>query len=211
MKIFSFISSSVLRKTVFLFVVIVFIPVLIMAYFAYGLLLKNHNDNLVSALKSGAGYINTIFEYNSNIVLSNSIKLKDDFLFANKSAAVLEGKEDPSELMDYINRNYGFDFFLISSSDPDKELFYSETVKSDVFSEEIKDLNKPVLSCSNNSFTAAIKIPVNKESIKLTVTLGMVIDEYNILESSRILDFDFIIIEKKNGAAVNRFSTLHDE
>ncbi|MBN2857667.1 MAG: response regulator [Candidatus Delongbacteria bacterium] len=210
MNIFSFIKRSILRKTVFLFVVIVFLPVLLMAYFAYGILLSNHNDNLVSGLKSGAGYINTIFEYNSNIVLSKSIKLKDDFVFVNKAAAVFEGKGDPSDLMNYLNKNYGFDFYMISAGE-EKEFFYSETVKPDAFTEEIEEMNRPVLSCSNSSFMAAIKIPFYKDPVNYRITLGMMIDEYNILESSSILDFDFIIIEKKNGKAVNRFSTLHDE
>lgn len=207
MKILSFINKSVLRKTVFLFVTIVFIPILIMAFFAYGILLKNHNDNLLSGLKSGAGYINTIFEYNSRLVLSNSIKLKDDFVFARLAEAVSEEKQDPSDLMNYLSRNYGYDFYMITGGTAEKEFFYSETVKRDAFTEDISEINKPVISCSNRSFLAAVKIPVDT----YLITLGMMIDDYNIMESSSILDFDFTVIEKQNGTAVNRFSTLHDE
>jgi PAS domain S-box-containing protein len=211
LKIISFINRSILRKTVFLFVAIVFVPVLLMAYFAYGILLKNNNDNLVSGLKSGAGYINTVFEYNSNLVLSNSIKLKDDYIFIEMIKSLLEGKENHSEMMDYINKNYKFDFFVILPGNGNEEFFYSETVRRDVFTEVISEFNKPMIICSGKNFISVVKIPVNTKIKTHHVTLGMMIDSYNILESSKILDFDFIVIEKKDGAAVNRFSSLHDE
>ena len=191
--------------------VIVFIPLLVMAYFAYGILLDNHNHNIISALRSGAGYINTIFEYNSKLVKSNSIKLRDDFVFVKMAESISEGKEDPSILMNYLNKNYGYDFYMISGSENDKEFFYSGTVKRDLFSEEIKEFNKPVIICSAQSFIAVIKIPLNTSVSTRSITLGMMIDDYNIQESSNILDFDFIVIEKKDGSAENRFSTLHDE
>lgn len=190
---------------------IVFIPVLVMTYFAYGILLDNHNHNIISGLRSGAGYINTIFEYNSKLALSNSIKLRDDFVFIKMAQSISEGKEDPSGLMNYLNKNYGYDFYMITGLEDDKEFFYSETVKRDLFNEGIKELNKPVIICSAQSFIAAIKIPLNTAAVTRNITLGMMIDGYNIQESSKILDFDFVVIEKKDGSVVNRFSTLHDE
>ncbi|MFO7811054.1 MAG: response regulator [Candidatus Delongbacteria bacterium] len=205
------IKNSLLKKTVFLFAVVVFTPVCLMAYFVYNIFLDNHEENILSGLNSGADYINTIFETKVGLVSGNSIKLKDDFGFIALTGSVLKGIKDPSVLIKYLSSNYGYRFFMIRSISGKEEIFCSHVIKRNDILDKIDLIGEPVIQCASDKFIVAIKFVISIEGTDHYMITGDIIGHYKIYEFSNILDFDFTLLKKNDHGAKNVFTTIHDD
>jgi len=206
-----FVKNRLLFRLIFLFTLIIFVPIGIVSYLIYDLIVDNYNENIESSLKSGENYINTIFNNNISLISGNVIKIKDDYEFNKCFRSVVTEEIEPSELFDYLKPNYEYDFIYISDIKNNSEIFYSEVIRKTPDMDLTSDINSPVIKFTGQNFLAFVKIQLNIENQPYNLTVGKVIDNYSIFEFSKILNFDFILFEKEGNRLVNLFSTIYDE
>lgn len=207
----NFIKNKLLFKLVLLFVFIVFTPVCIVTYFVYDLVTDNYKENVVTSLKAGENYVNTIFDHNLNLISANMIKIKDDYEFRSKLGSVIRGADNISVFFEYLKLNYNYDFLYVCDKNTGADLFYSEKIKKTADLDLSSETGVPVINFTGHNFIALVKLQMPVEGNTLDVTVGKVIESYNFFEFSKILNFDFTLLGRKNGKFTNKFSTIFDE
>jgi PAS domain S-box-containing protein len=208
---FGFIKNRLLFKLILLFILIVFTPISVVTYFVYDLVVDNYNENVVTSLKTGENYVNTIFDRNLNLVSANRIKIKDDYQFRHLLASVVGGNLDVREFFNYLKMNYGYDFVCISKADGGQEKFYSELIKRTGDLDLSSETGTPVINYTSHNFIALVKTEEKFNGSTVFLTVGKIIDGNSFIEISKILNFDFTVFEKSDGKILNKFSTITDE
>lgn len=208
---YDFIRNKLLYKMVLLFVLIVFTPICIVTYIVYGIVVDNYNENVVNSLREGEKYVNTIFDHNLNLVTANIIKIKDDYEFRDKLVSVTSGKEEVSVFFEYLKLNYDYDFLYVHSNRMTADMFYSEKIKKTADLDLSCETGQAVVNFTGQNFISLVKMEISVEGVPFMVTVGKVIDSYNFFEFSKILNFDFTLLDRTNGRLRNKFSTIFDE
>jgi PAS domain S-box-containing protein len=203
--------NTLLFKMILMFTFIIFIPVIIVGYIVYGLILDNHNDNMRTALNSGAEYINSIFVHNLGVVSGGAIKLKDDHRFGSLALRSLSDENSLPELMSYLKSSYDLDFICIEKGPAETPLFYSGVIRQENCPDTRTALYTPSLYFTGKKFIAHIKSNFNFSGSTYKIVLGKLIDDYNLYELCKTLGFDFILLEKNSSVYTNIFSTIFDE
>ncbi|MBN2856954.1 MAG: response regulator [Candidatus Delongbacteria bacterium] len=210
MTVADMIRSKLFYRLVFLFMLIVLLPIGVVAYFVHDLITENHNDNIRRTLESGVSFINTTFTHNSDIASANSVRVRDDHRFYRELRPVLEKKSDGSGLMNFLRSNYNYDSFRIVDKSGKIEFFYSEKIKDDPRIPCLKDINAPVVSFRNNKFVVSVSLPVAVDEREYYIELSKEIDNYNIYEVGKSLGFDFTLLEEKDLVLNSIFTTVYD-
>lgn len=202
--------DKLIYRLVFLFIMIVLLPIGVVAYFVYDLIIDNHNENILNTLESGVSFINTTFSHSSDIVSANSIRLKDDYRFKNEVIQIVEKNNDGSGLMNFLRINYNFDGFKLSDKSGSFDCFYSNKIKDSFVRPCLKGQNSPVVSFSNNKFIISTSLLLVIDGKEYCIELIKEIDNYNIYEVGKSLGFDFTLLEEKNLVLNSIFTTVYD-
>jgi len=207
-------SVSIRDKLVYrlsvLFILIVLLPIGIVTYFLYDLIIENQEENIYKVLRSGARYINTTFIHNSEIAAANAVRVRDDFRLYGELNSILNGNSDESELMNFLRSNYDFDCYYLRNASGSTDIFYSEKIKKNDGIISLKDLNVPSIDYYTQKFIVSVSVPVLIEGNEYFLTLAREIDNYNLYEVCKSLGFDFILFEDKDDVLYNKFSTIYD-
>ncbi len=209
-----YITNSILGRTLFLFFIIVFLPVCLMFYFVYGIIVENHNENISSRLKAASEHINTIFNNNAALVSGKGLKIREDQELKNIAYDVYEEKKNPAYLMDHLRKNYGFEFYMLQVRDGEKEetVFYSSVLKAEDFEYELSESGKVSLNYHNGFFTAKTRVFLyDANDTEFFMVTGRTINLHSIFEIFRIQGSDFILFREHEGIKESVFTTMYDD
>ena len=202
--------DKLIYRLVSLFIMIVLLPIGVVAYFVYDLIIEKHNENILGTLESGVNFINTTFAHSSDIVSANSIRIKDDYRFYKEIRPVIEKSSDGSAMMNFLRANYNYDGFKLTDGSGNLEIFYSEKIKDDPENLSLKSGNSPEIRFKNNKFIVSDHISVLVDNKEYFIELMKEIDNYNLYEVGKSLGFDFTLLEEKNLVLNSIFSTVYD-
>ncbi len=204
------IKDRLIYRLVFLFILIVLLPIGVVSFFVYSLILQNHKENIQTTLTTGARYINTAFSHSANMISASAVRLKDDFRLYKELDNILRRVSDEAEFMNFLRSFYEIDCFQLKSVSGGINISYSDKIKNNPDLSYIRGYNSASIDFNGSKFVASVMIIVSSGTEVFELMLAKEIDDYNLYEVGKSLGFDFILFEEDGEVLKNRFSTLYD-
>ncbi|MCK4979338.1 MAG: PAS domain S-box protein, partial [Candidatus Delongbacteria bacterium] len=206
------IKRKLIYKLHSIFFIAIILPVGIATFFAYEHIKGQYLEKIESSLELGEKYVLANFSNELKLLKASLLKIKNNSKFIDLLKSDFENKDIFKISLYQVMTDNDLDFIYIC--DKDKKILY-QTGKFIQVNEEFlaKENEIPEISYFNSKFVTDIKICLevnDKKKENITLVFGKILSEQMLYDMSKIMELDFILIEKSNSKSFNAYSTLFD-